>query len=137
MGENEEVSATPAHVLVAALLCFGSACSATHKVRYTLPLTNNTRPAAARKCLARCQSRGSKEDALVECLAECPGFDKAIASACPAELMPPAGFCIVREQEHQTARTLSVNIAIAAIVIIGITLVGVLSPSEGNVGPPP
>jgi len=91
---------------------------------------------SANACLARCQELKLPDDKLAVCLKGCPGLTETSGQKCSPADKKPAAFCFTRTQEYQTAKTLAINIGIAAVILVGITMVGLLSGSDSGSRPP-
>jgi hypothetical protein len=63
-------------------------------IRYRLKLRHNpVDPGEAFRCYGACQSVGEPK-AYVECLTECPGFEKTPGMKCDASEIPPETACL-------------------------------------------
>lgn len=110
-------------------------------IRYRLKLRENSvSPPEASRCFAACQSQNSPKK-YVDCLSECPGFEKTPGEYCSASEVPPVAACLTVRQIPVTKEvpTGLVVLAIVGQMALVVGAVSLCSISNSNCGmyPPP
>lgn len=110
-------------------------------IRYRLPLRGNTvSPPDAAHCFAACQS-AETPNKYVDCLSECPGFEKTPGEYCSNTDIPPEAACL-------TVRTVSAKkeippgLVVLAVIgevalVVGASSLCSISSSQCGLNPPP
>jgi hypothetical protein len=110
--------------LVASLACAGSrpepasgsaAAGDADVTRYRLLLHGNpVDPGRAFRCYGACQPRETPEG-YIECLAECPGFERTPGVACTPEEVPPVAACFTARAVPRASEP-DPNLVVVAII---------------------
>lgn len=86
-----------------------------HAIRYRLKLRHNpVDPGGAFRCYGACQSAASPK-AYVECLSECPGFERTPGMKCDPGDVPPETACITVFKVPKTSEPNSGQVVIGVI----------------------
>lgn len=128
---------------VAALLALCVGCGSNHPAAASPSVSNTTAPAdvtrfrlllsdnpvdpgAALRCHADCQDRATP-DGYLECLSQCPGFERTPGVACTLNEVPPLAACFTARPAPLGAepRTGSVVVAVIADIplVVGLSAV--------------
>jgi hypothetical protein len=101
--------------------------SSAEVTRFRLPLSNNlVDPAAALRCHAGCQQRDTPAGDL-ECLSECPGFERTAGVACAPDEVPPLAACFTARSSPIGSEPRAGSFVVAVIrgvpVMVGVAAV--------------
>jgi hypothetical protein len=110
--------------LVASLACAGSTpepalgsaeAGDADVTRYRLLLrANPVDPGLAFRCYGACQQRGTPES-YVDCLAECPGFERTQGVACTPAEVPPVAACFTARAVPRASEP-DPNVVVVAVI---------------------
>ena len=110
-------------------------------IRYRLLLRDNpVSPQDAAHCFAACQS-AETPNKYVDCLSECPGFEKTPGEYCSNTEVPPVAACLTVRQipaktEPPPGLVVLAVIGEVALVVAAVSLCNVSSSQCGIVPPP-
>lgn len=129
------VEGLAAALLAACLGCGGSQPAAAapsvangeSQIRFRLLLSSNpVDPGAAFRCHAACQERETP-DAYLECLSECPGFERTPGIGCAPDEVPPVAACFTARPAPLGSEPRKGSVIVAVIgdipVLVGVAAV--------------